>query len=143
MYDFDVFISFAEEDKAEAENSIKIPLEVLGYSVCWHHDSFIPGYTVNENIEYCIFQSRYTIALLSRAFFKSDFCQTELEITRRKTQSSSYNSLIPVLIEEWEHIPSELLKITYIDVGNCCLVSKLQKILGMRLVFNFSQLQNM
>lgn len=129
-YDFDAFISFAEEDKTFAEEGVKRQLEELGYSICWHHDAFIPGFTVNENMEMFIFRSNYTIALISRAFFMSNFCTNELEITRRKIQNTGHNCLIPIMVEKWDEIPSELLKITYIDIDDKMLIQRLKRILG-------------
>ncbi len=131
-YEYDAFISFAEEDKLEAEETIKTPLEVLGYNICWHHNAFIPGLSINENMETFIFQSKYLIALISKSFFTSKFCKNELDIARRKVQKTGKNCLIPIMMEKWEAIPTELLKITYIDIDDKLLLSRLQQILGKR-----------
>lgn len=129
-YEYDAFISFAEEDKLITEDVIKKPLECNGYRICWHHDAFIPGYTVNENMEYFVHRSKYTIAMISQSFFKSSYCEKELEIARRKVQKTNLNCLIPVMVEPWDGVPTELLKITYININDKQLLERLTQILG-------------
>ncbi len=132
-YIFDAFISFAEEDKETAEVTIKTPLEFLGYNICWHHDDFVPGCTVNENIESCILRSKFVIALISRSFFLSNFCQSELEISRQRVLRTGQNCLLPVMVEQWDDIPTELLKITYIDLDDTLMLERLQTVLGINI----------
>ena len=133
--EYDVFLSFAEEDRAVAEFLIKKPLEECGYLVCWHHDEFLPGHTIEDNMERSIFKSRYTIAIISEAFLASQFCLTELNITRRKMHEISKNCLVPVLADANCSVPPDILKITYVSVSDIALIDRLKARIG-----NYSQL---
>lgn len=130
--EYDVFLSFAEEDLVFVETKLKTPLIEMGYKVCWHHDAFIPGYPVVENIERSIYKSGCMIAALSNSFLKSEFCQRELEIASRKLQQSSKNFyLIPVILEPGCKLPSDVFSITYIRSDDSMLLSKVASTLGM------------
>ena len=128
--EFDIFLSFAEEDREAAENVIKKPLEKMGYNVCWHHDAFVPGFTIDDNMERSIFKSRFIVALISNAFLHSEFCQTELDITRRRIQQTSRNCLVPIIMDSSCNIPPELRKITYITIDDKAFIKRLLKTLG-------------
>ncbi len=128
--DYDVFLSFAEEDKDVAELLVKKPLEQSGYLVCWHHDAFLPGYTIEDNMERCIFKSRYTVALISESFLASEFCLTELTITNRKMHETTRNNLVPVIVDDECEIPPDLLKITYVSICDSALIDRLKARIG-------------
>lgn len=128
--DYDAFLSFAEEDRTAAETMIKCPLEEMGYSICWHHDAFLPGHPIEDNMERCIYTSKYTIALMSQAFLDSQFCMTEINITKRKMQELSRNLLIPVIVDTDCNIPLELQKITYVHLNDECLIERIKSKLG-------------
>ena len=133
--EFDIFLSFAEEDREAAENVIKKPLEKMGYNVCWHHDAFVPGFTIDDNMERSIFKSRFIVALISNAFLHSEFCQTELDITRRRIQQTSRNCLVPIIMDSSCNIPPELRKITYITIDDKAFIKRLLKTLGKYLFY--------
>ena len=127
-----MFISFAEEDRETALFQIKKPLEEKGYSICWHHDAFMPGYTIIENMEKSIYESRVTIIMLSTYFAESEFCLKELQIAVKKSeQSSNKGCIIPVKLDESLKIIAELKNLTYINISDKNLIEKLCKILGM------------
>ncbi len=129
--EYDAFLSFAEEDTVFVETKLKIPLTQAGYNVCWHHDSFIPGYTIVENIERSMYKSRFMIAVLSNSFQMSDFCQRELSIaSNRMQQCKSENFLIPVILEKGCKLPSEVNKITYIQSSDSKFLHRVKLTLG-------------
>lgn len=128
--DYDAFLSFAEEDRDAAQLMIKEPLEDCGYSICWHHDAFLPGYPIEDNMERSIYTSRYTIALISQPFLNSEFCMTEINITKRKMQELSRNLLVPVIVDSNCDIPTDLQKITYVHLNDSCLIERLKSKLG-------------
>ena len=123
-----MFLSFADEDKEITEREIKVPLEELGYRVCWHHSDFICGVPIMENIATAVEESRFTITVLSSSFVRSDFCIKEMQLALIK--SAHTRSIIPVLVEECE-IPSDLTKLTYISLQEPGFLDKLTKDLGM------------
>ena len=110
---------------------IKRRLDEAGYSICWHHDAFLPGHTIEDNMERSVFTSRYTIALISRAFLSSHFCNEELNLTKRKMQELSRTCLVPVIVDDGCDIPAELLKITYVSIKDKALIERLKAKLGM------------
>ncbi len=129
--EYDVFLSFAEEDFVFAETSLKMPLEKLGYKLCWHHDAFIPGYTVVENMERSIYKSRTTIVLLSNSFMMSEYCQRELAIASKKMErTSNSNCIMPVIMDKMCQLPSDIFKITYINSDDINFLEKVKKTLG-------------
>ena len=135
--EYDIFFSFAEEDFVFTETKLKIPLEKSGYKICWHHDAFIPGYTVVENMERSIYKSRITIAVLSNSYMMSEYCQRELAIVSRKmSKSSNSDGLIPVVLDKTCELPSDVLKITYINSDDLKLLEKVQSSLG-KIVLNY------
>ena len=128
---YDIFISFAEEDRDIALFQIKKPLEEKGYSICWHHDAFMPGYTIIENMEKSIYESRITLMMLSKYFAASEFCLKELQIAMKKAeQSSNKGCIIPVKLDESLEIIPELKNLTYVNIGDTNLIEKICKLLG-------------
>ena len=128
---YDVFISFAEEDRDIALFQIKEPLEEKGYSICWHHDAFMPGYTIIENMEKSIYESRITIMMLSKYFAESEFCLKELQIAIKKSEQPSNKScIIPVKLDESLAIIPELKNLTYVNISDRNLIEKICKLLG-------------
>lgn len=128
--DYDVFVSFAEEDKNYAENEIKMKLEKKGYKISWHHEVFVPGCSIVENMEKFIFQSRMIIVLISDFFITSDFCKQELHIAKRKENQTSVRCIIPILLHNSENVPQELIKITYLTAGDKNFMERLCTALG-------------
>lgn len=125
-----MFISFAEDDRNIVESRIKEPLEKKGYKVCWHHDAFLPGCTIFENMETFIYESRFIIVLLSEAFMKSEFCLKELQISLKKEKQTSMNCIIPVLIHDLFPLPLVLRELTYINIGDKHFIERLAKLLS-------------
>ena len=128
--EYDLFLSFAEEDKTIVEEKLKKPLEILGYKICWHHDAFIPGYTVVENMERSIYKSRFTIAALSSYFLSSDFCLKELDIAVKKSKQESVNCLMPIILDNTCNLPVEISEITNIKIHDKKLMKRLNATLG-------------
>ena len=74
-FEYDVFLSFAEEDKKDVEDGLRHPLEKKGYHVCWHHTDFLAGRQITDNIEGNITASRKTVVVLSSDFYNSPHCR--------------------------------------------------------------------
>ena len=67
---YDVFLSFADEDLPFVETHIYHQLEESGFQVCWHHRDFLPGYSIIENIKNSIDRSRRVLFVLSEHFHR-------------------------------------------------------------------------
>ena len=135
---YDVFLSFANEDKEITENMIKIPLEERGYTVCWHHKDFIAGFSIIENMEVSIRSSKMTVVVLSEAFTDSKFCCDELELAKLKMKQTKRRCIIPVLLRNCT-LPKDLSKFTYIAIEGKDFMKKLCRDLGNDMNNNFKQ----
>ena len=106
-------------------------MESNGYKVAWHHEVFIPGCSILENMETFIFQSRITLVLLSGHFLKSDFCNKELHIALRKEKQADRHSIIPILLSSSkDDVPEMLSGRTYLSLKDNNFTKKLTGTLG-------------
>lgn len=126
-----MFLSFAEEDAVFVETKVKIPLERLGYTVCWHHEHFLPGSSILDNIEQSVYSSRFTIAIISNSFTMSQFCLKELSVVSKKINETSRNCLIPIVMENSTKLDIlDQFKVTYIHYDDKKLIAKVTLSLG-------------
>ena len=92
MMDFDIFISYAREDRASAQR-LSVALEGQGWSVWW--DRIIPaGRTFDDVIEEAIGASRSVVVLWSKHSVTSDWVRNEA------ADGADRKILVPVLIEQ-------------------------------------------
>lgn len=134
--EFDVFISFAEDDRNFAETELKENLEKKGYKIAWHHDVFIPGCSILENMEIFILKSRVVIAVLSGHYKNSDFCMKELYIALRKEKQTGVRCIVPVLLHNLSHAVPEVLSVkTYLSTEDKHFKDKLIAAIGKALSY--------
>ena len=114
-YEFDVLLSFAEEDCPFVENSIYHPLRRRGYSVFWHHDDFIPGLSIEDNICRGIQKSRRIILVCTESFMKSAFCAMELHYSMVRQYQVGIRCMIGIIFDE-KHCPRGLQGLNYIKL---------------------------
>ena len=81
-YDYDVFISYAEDDYQFVTGEMYNQLEEAGLSVCLHQKDFIPGRAIIENIVHAVRSSKITLIVLSPAFLQSKWCIYEFNMAR-------------------------------------------------------------
>ena len=129
-FKYDVFLSFADEDRETVERELKEPLEASGYTVCWHHTAFIAGWTILQNMEFHIRCSRMVVVLLSNSFDESKFCQHELNIAFQRMKHKNISCILPVLLEEGCNIPAELTRLTYLSVYDNSFFERLCQAVG-------------
>ncbi len=98
-YDFDVFLSFAEEEREFVERTFLLPLRHKGYSVFWHHEHFVPGYDIGELIYNGIHSCRRIILICTENFARSNFCLLELRYSLERQRVEGTRCIIPVVIE--------------------------------------------
>ena len=114
-YAFDVFLSFADEDKTFVTNNIYIPLENKGYRVFWHHEHFKPGIEIVENIARAVRVSRRIVFVCTESFGESDFCLQELAYCLDVQRKEKTRRIIPVVVKE-EFCPRELMGFNQIRI---------------------------
>ena len=128
--EYDVFISFAEEDREFAEFQIKYVLEKKGYKISWHHEVFIPGCSIIENMTKFIFQSRITVVLISGSFHASEFCLKELYIALQKEEQNAFTCIVPILLNPSCTLPEVLIKKTYLSADDKNFIERLCTAIG-------------
>ena len=104
-FKYDVFLSFAEEDRLFATNCLRVPLRKKGYNVFWHYSDFIAGITIDENIIRATKLCRRVIFVCSEHFHKSEFCQKELKYALHSHYSEyngKYRRVIPLVVQDGE-----------------------------------------
>ena len=69
------------------------------FLLCIHERDFVPGGLIEENTLRSIESSNKTIAVLSRNFLKSVWCEFELQIARRECIERGKDLIIAVMLE--------------------------------------------
>jgi WD40 repeat protein len=107
-----VFISYAEEDKATMEK-IRNSLRRESITVWTNKTDIQTGEAFEEAIKRGIEQADNVIYLLSPDSATSDFCQQELDLA-----VSLHKRIIPVLVQETDanQVPNALRSLQYIDL---------------------------
>ncbi|KAK7112270.1 hypothetical protein V1264_011745 [Littorina saxatilis] len=78
-YEFDVFVSYAEEDLPWVQRELLPALEARwGLRLCIHQRDFVPGKHIVDNIADCVDASDRILMVLSPHFAISPWCQFEL-----------------------------------------------------------------
>ena len=115
--EYDVLLSFADEDCSFVENSIYNPLRRRGYSVFWHHDDFTPGLSIEENICQAIDKSRRIILVCTENFMNSAFCLMELHYSMVRQYQVGIRCIIAIIFNE-RHCPRGLQGLNYIKLSH-------------------------
>ncbi|KAK3102200.1 hypothetical protein FSP39_009573 [Pinctada imbricata] len=86
IYDFDAFISYADEDRGFGLHEMLKNVEEAGnLRICCHNRDFIPGVDIAENITRAIHSSRRTICVMSPNYLNSYWCRFELNMARMES----------------------------------------------------------
>ena len=112
---WDVFISYHREVEEFAYQHVKLFLKrhLPKCSVCWHHDDFLAGRTILENIYDAVDKSRKVIFIFSGSFSESEHCMAELFRTLDRLQTTRTRCLVPIVLDE-VNVPEELKsRVTY------------------------------
>lgn len=128
-----MFVSFHNEAEEFAYKYIKESLEQHNYCVCWHHNDFIGGRTILDNINEAVDKSRKVVLVFTENFKTSQHCMAELHRTLHRLQTTRTRCIIPIVLKE-SGIPSELRElVTYWPViePDETFFDKLIQLLGM------------
>nr|KAG5697486.1 hypothetical protein BaRGS_029377 [Batillaria attramentaria] len=80
-FQYDVFVSYAEEDSGWVRQHLMPGLEDrLGLRLCLHQRDFHPGRHIVDSIAECVERSKKAMMLFSSDFAKSPWCQFELAL---------------------------------------------------------------
>ena len=118
QYAYDAFVIFADEDEEFVINTLSPRLEKeQNFRLCIHDRDFQPGKLIVKNIVESIENSRITIVVLSKSFFKKRWCKFELTMAQDRWLNKKTETLLPVMLEDLEskHMTRDirvLIKIT-------------------------------
>nr|XP_011420662.2 toll-like receptor 4 [Crassostrea gigas] len=104
-YQFDAFLSFADEDRAFVERVVS-ELEENSehhFKVCVHYRDFTPGKSISKNIVSAVHSSIKTIIFISRAYLKSQWCKYELQMAITEERHMDRRLIIMVVLEDIPH----------------------------------------
>ncbi|XP_061179461.1 toll-like receptor 4 [Saccostrea echinata] len=102
VYRFDAFISYAENNRTEVINLVKILEEDFDLNLCIHHRDFIPGTDIADYITNAIHSSRRTVCIMTSHFLNSYWCMFELKMAQMEAiySRNGKNILILVALEK-------------------------------------------
>ncbi|XP_046551631.1 toll-like receptor 4 isoform X1 [Haliotis rubra] len=101
QFEFDAFISYADEDRGFVVEDMRRILEGQhGLRLCIHHRDFLVGEAIAANILHAIRSSRRTVIILSRNFLKSYWCKYEVEMAKMESIYTGRNTLLVVILEK-------------------------------------------
>ncbi|KAK3087924.1 hypothetical protein FSP39_012482 [Pinctada imbricata] len=82
FFEFDAFISYAEEDVDFAHEALKTKVQnkYPTAKLCYHSEHFLPGRSIPESIVNAVNCSRKTVCVLSEHFLVSEWCIYEFKM---------------------------------------------------------------
>ncbi|XP_067658196.1 toll-like receptor 4 [Haliotis asinina] len=124
-FEFDAFISYADEDRRFVVEDVRQILEGrLGLRLCIHHRDFLVGEAIAANILNAVKSSRKTVIVLSRHFLRSYWCKYEVEMAKMESIYSGRNTLLVVVLESIpvKDLPSDIVQLmrddSYVEYTN-------------------------
>ena len=95
MAEWDVFISYASEDKPFVQQLAR-GLEQKGLRVWIDETVLTLGDSLRETIDHGLAQSRYGVVVLSKSFFRKSWPQRELDGLTTKEMASGRKTILPI-----------------------------------------------
>jgi hypothetical protein len=112
---YDVFISYRHGEQDEhAAHQLLQSLEADGYSVAIDARDFAANASFLQEMERCIRESRYTIAIVSARYLESGHCEEEAIVCKVLDMGQRQRRLIPFIIQRVP-MPAWLFGIVGID----------------------------
>ncbi|XP_077113245.1 uncharacterized protein LOC143768450 [Ranitomeya variabilis] len=109
-YEYDVFVSYNGHNEQWVTEQLLHNLEQIGppfFKVCIHNRDFEIGRDIVENIVDSIYNSRWTICVITRSYLQSNWCSLEIRMATYRLVAESKDSLILVILDD---IPREELQ---------------------------------
>ena len=102
--EFDIFVSYANEDEEYVGDYLIPVLLSHGFKVCFHKIHFLPGTPILTNIEHAVYNSKRTLLFLSNFFSNSNYCMWEFNVALHRDLEGRTRRLV-------------IIKDTDLDVG--------------------------
>jgi hypothetical protein len=113
--EYDAFVSYSHDDLTWVVE-LHDELTSMGFDICLHDKTFIPGTPIGENIIQAIDSSRKVIFIITKNFLKSDWGSYELEMTRMHAFRRGNDNMVIVVIKgdvPMSSLPRVLLSMWY------------------------------
>ncbi|XP_044165833.1 toll-like receptor 1 [Acropora millepora] len=117
-FKFDAFIIYSTTDEKWVKKKLLATLEKKhNIKCCIHYRDFLPGVPFVENMAQSVYNSRKTIAVVSKSFLSSNYCNHELNIALHRLVERGDDSVIVIKLDDVEDskLPIELQFRSYID----------------------------
>lgn len=94
--DYDIFISYASEDKDSVARPLALALRQLGYSIWYDEFTLKLGDSLRRSIDAGLANSRFGVVVLSPAFFQKNWPQYELDGLVQRENLQGQKVILPV-----------------------------------------------
>ncbi|XP_068735922.1 uncharacterized protein [Montipora capricornis] len=118
LFEYDAFIIYSSKDEEWVRGTLLPTLEDKhGLKCCIHYRDFIPGVLYRQNMVNSVYASKKTVAVVSKNFFNSGFCESEFEYALLRLAERRDDSLIVIKLDDIDtrKLPLEVRKRSYID----------------------------
>ncbi|XP_068690344.1 fibroblast growth factor receptor-like 1 isoform X2 [Montipora foliosa] len=118
LFEYDAFIIYSSKDEEWVRGTLLPTLEDKhGFKCCIHYRDFMPGVLYQQNMVNSVYASKKTVAVVSKNFFKSGFCESEFEYALLRLAERRDDSLIVIKLDDIDtrKLPLEVRKRSYID----------------------------
>ena len=114
-FEYDAFVIFSSQDSDWVTKTLILTLEEKhGLKCCVHYRDFVAGVPFLENMV-----NRKTIAVVSKNFFNSNYCGSEMDYALHRLMERRDNSLVVIKLDDVDRgkLPKELRKRSFIDLS--------------------------
>ncbi|XP_068689570.1 uncharacterized protein [Montipora foliosa] len=117
-FKFDAFIIYSTVDQKWVTKKLLPTLESKHkIKCCIHYRDFVPGVPFTQNMADSVYNSKKTVAVVSKSFLNSNFCSHELSIALHRLAERGDNSVVVIKLDDVKNsqLPKELRFRSYID----------------------------
>ena len=117
-FEYDAFVIFSSQDSDWVIKTLIPTLEEKhDFKCCVHYRDFVIGVPFRENMVNSVYNSRKTIAVVSKNFFNSNYCGSEMDYALHRLVERRDNSVVVIKLDDVDSrkLPRELRKRSYID----------------------------
>ncbi|XP_053305907.1 toll-like receptor 13 [Spea bombifrons] len=103
QYQYDVFVSYNTSDEQWVIEQLLPNLEQNGppfFRICIHNRDFEIGRDIVENIVDSIYNSKWTICLITHSYLQSHWCSLEMRMATYRLLAQRTDSLILIFLEQ-------------------------------------------
>ncbi|XP_068705315.1 uncharacterized protein [Montipora foliosa] len=117
-FKFDAFIIYSTVDEKWVTKKLLPTLESKHeIKCCIHYRDFVPGVPFTKNMADSVYNSKKTVAVVSKSFLTSNFCSHELSIALHRLAERGDDSVVVIKLDDVKNsqLPKELRFRSYID----------------------------